>query len=106
MTRREQSPKRAAWDRRELRRALPRRGKAFLAGVVDHIDHFSSIIGPGDIALGSDFDGLLEQLPDELKDVSQLPKVAEELAARGYSESAIQGIMGENLLRAVASVIG
>ena len=82
-------------------------GRRSLAGVVDHIDHFSSIIGPEYIALGSDFDGLpWEQLPDELKDVSQLPKVAEELAARGYSESAIQGIMGENLLRAVASVIG
>ena len=75
-------------------------GRRSLAGVVDHIDHFSSIIGPEYIALGSDFDGLpWEQLPDELKDVSQLPKVAEELAARGYSESAIQGIMGENLLR-------
>ncbi len=82
-------------------------GRRSLAGVVDHIDHFSSIIGPECIALGSDFDGLpSEQLPDELKDVSQLPKVAEELAARGYSESAIQGIMGENLLRAVGRVIG
>lgn len=82
-------------------------GRRSLAGVADHIDHFASIIGPEYIALGSDFDGLpSEQLPDELKDVSQLPKVAEELAARGYSESAIQGIMGENLLRAVRSVIG
>jgi len=38
--------------------------------------------------------------------VSGLPKIAEGLAARGYSEQAIQGIMGENLLRVVRSVIG
>jgi membrane dipeptidase len=59
------------------------------------------------VALGSDFDGLpFEQLPDELKDVSGLPRIAEALAARGYSEQAIKGIMGENLLRVVRSVIG
>ena len=82
-------------------------GRRSLAGVVDHMDHLSAVIGPEHVALGSDFDGLpIEQLPDELKDVSGLPRIAEELAARGYSESAIRGIMGENMLRAVRSVIG
>ncbi len=48
------------------------------------MDHFSALIGPEHVALGSDFDGLpFEQLPDELKGVSGLPGIAEELAARG-----------------------
>jgi len=82
-------------------------GRRSLAGVADHVDYLSELIGAEHVALGSDFDGLpLEQLPDELKDVSQLPRIAEELAARGYSEPAIRGIMGENLLRAVRCVIG
>ena len=71
-------------------------GRRSLAGVVDHIDHFSSIIGPEYIALGSDFDGLpWEQLPDELKDVSQLPKVAEELAVRATQSQRYRESWGE-----------
>ena len=82
-------------------------GRRSLAGVIEHIDYLSALIGPEHVGLGSDFDGLpFEQLPDELKGVSGLPRIAGELAARGYSEQAIKGIMGENLLRVVRSVIG
>ena len=82
-------------------------GRRSLSGVIDHIDHLCTVVGPEHVGLGSDFDGLpFEQLPDELKDVSGLPKIAEGLAARGYSEQVIKGIMGENLLRVVRSVIG
>ncbi len=82
-------------------------GRRSLAGVIEHIDHLCTVVGPEHVGLGSDFDGLpFEQLPDELKDVSGLPKIAEALTARGYSEQVIKGIMGENLLRVVRSVIG
>ena len=81
-------------------------GRRSLTGVIDHIDHLCTVVSPEHVGLGSDFDGLpFEQLPDELKDVSGLPKIAEGLAARGYSEQVIKGIMGENLLRTIRSVI-
>lgn len=82
-------------------------GRRSLDGVLDHIDHFCRIVGHEHVGLGSDFDGLpYERLPDELKDVSTLPKIAQGLAGRGYSDEEIRGIMGGNLLRVVRSVIG
>ncbi|NLS45627.1 MAG: membrane dipeptidase [Firmicutes bacterium] len=83
------------------------RGNRSLEGVINHIDYLSEIIGPRHIGLGSDFDGLpFDELPDELKDVSKLPRIADKLAAQGYSDKDIKGIMGENMLRVVKSVIG
>jgi membrane dipeptidase len=75
--------------------------------VVDHIDHFAGVIGADHVAVGSDFDGVSDSaLPEGLPDVSHMPALIDELARRGYSDAAVQGIMGENLLRVVESVIG
>ncbi len=82
-------------------------GRQSVAGVVDHIDHFAGIVGTSHVALGSDFDGVSDSaLPLGLPDVSRVPAIPEELARRGYSDSAVRQIMGENLLRVVESVIG
>lgn len=82
-------------------------GRQSVQGVADHIDHFAGIIGTDHVAVGSDFDGVSDSaLPDGLPDVSHMPALARELARRGYSEAAVRGIMGENLLRVVEGVIG
>ena len=82
-------------------------GRQSVQGVVDHIDHFAGVIGTDHIAIGSDFDGVPDgSLPEGLPDVSRMPAIIDELARRGYSDAAIQSIMGENLLRVVEGVIG
>ncbi|GAB4177171.1 MAG: dipeptidase [Calditrichia bacterium] len=67
--------------------------------VADHIDHVVSLVGIDHVGLGSDFDGLGETLPSDLRDVSMYPNLIEELLKRGYTETDIRKICGQNLLR-------
>ena len=43
-------------------------------------------------------------MPIGLEDASKLPKITEALLARGYSESDVRKILGENLLRVMGEV--
>jgi membrane dipeptidase len=81
----------------ELARQLGQPPAVKWTRIVDHIDHVVKLVGPDHVALGSDFDGAL--MPEGMEDVSQLPKITEELVRRGYSDADIQKILGENLLR-------
>ena len=73
--------------------------------IADHVEYISRLVGPEHVALGSDFDGT-NALPDDMPDVSCLPRVTALLRARGFSESEIRGIVGENVLRFFATVCG
>lgn len=65
--------------------------------ILDHIDHAVKLVGADHVGLGSDFDGAT--MPEGMEDCSQLPKITQGLLARGYKESAIRQILGENTLR-------
>jgi membrane dipeptidase len=65
--------------------------------ILDHIDHAVKLVGANHVGLGSDFDGAT--MPQGMEDCSQLPKITQGLLARGYKESAIRQILGENTLR-------
>jgi membrane dipeptidase len=65
--------------------------------IVDHIDHAVKLVGAEHVGLGSDFDGA--DMPDGMEDCSQLPKITEALLRKGYSDSDIRNILGENTLR-------
>lgn len=69
-----------------------------LSIVIDHIDYLVNIAGIDHVGIGSDFDGI-DSTPLGLDDSSDFPKITEALAERGYSESAIRKILGENVLR-------
>lgn len=69
--------------------------------IVDHIDHIVKVAGIDHVGIGSDFDGI-SSIPEGMEDVSQLPKIREELKRRGYSQADIRKVMGENLMRAFA----
>lgn len=72
--------------------------------VIDHIDHMVEIIGNANhIGLGSDFNGV-PSIAKGLEDASKLPNLTKGLVARGYSDSEIQGILGENFLRVIKKV--
>lgn len=72
---------------------------ADLETVLDHIDLVKATIGAEHIGIGSDFDGVGNTLPTQLKDVSTYPNLIQGLLDRGYSENEITGILGLNLLR-------
>src|SRR5271154_2594634 len=65
--------------------------------IIDHIDHAVKLVGADHVGLGSDFDGA--DMPDGMEDCSKLPKITEALLRKGYSESDIKKILGENTLR-------
>lgn len=68
-----------------------------LADVVRHVDHVAGVAGIECVALGSDFDGCAP--PDEIGDVTGLPRVLEALAAAGYGEDDLARIAHGNWLR-------
>jgi membrane dipeptidase len=57
--------------------------------------HITDVVGVEHVALGSDFDGAVE----EPFDTTGLAKITEELLAEGFSEDQIRLIMGGNVLR-------
>ncbi len=70
--------------------------------IVDHIDHAVKLVGAEHVGLGSDFDGA--DMPYGMEDVTGLPKITEELMRRGYTDSQIRDILGENTLRVMEQV--
>lgn len=65
--------------------------------IIENIDHVVKLVGPEHVGLGSDFDGA--DMPDGMEDCSKLPKITEALLRKGYSESDVRKILGENTLR-------
>lgn len=64
-----------------------------------HIDHVVKLVGVEHVGLGSDFEGLGDDLPTGLKDVSGYPNLIRELLLLGYDEAAIEKICSGNFLR-------
>ncbi len=70
--------------------------------IIEHIDHAVKIAGVDHVGLGSDFDGAV--MPLGMQDVTHLPQITDALLKKGYSESDIRKILGENTLRVLADV--
>ena len=70
--------------------------------ILDHLDHAVEVAGVDHVGLGSDFDGAT--MPQGMDDAGSLPKITEGLLRRGYSESDIRKILGENTLRLMSEV--
>jgi membrane dipeptidase len=70
--------------------------------IIDHIDHAAKIAGIDHVGLGSDFDGA--NMPIGMEDATHLPQITDALLKKGYSESDIRKILGENTLRVLSEV--
>ncbi len=70
-----------------------------VSDVADHIDHVVDLVGVDSVGLGSDFDGVGDNLPTGLKTAADLPNLFHELLERGYSEGDIEKIASGNILR-------
>lgn len=79
---------------------------ATIDDVVAHIDHIAKVAGVDHVGIGSDFDGIQNEVPQGLEDVSKMPALAAALRKRGYSETDVDKIMGGNFLRVMRQVIG
>jgi membrane dipeptidase len=72
-----------------------------LSVLIDHFDHIAKVAGIDHVGIGSDFDGV-PNLPVGMEDISKLPNITYELLKRGYSETDVKKILGDNFMRAFA----
>lgn len=75
----------------------PKKCRSTVALMADHIEYIRQVGGLEMIALGSDFDGIENNL--EMTDCSCLPMLEAELHRRHYSDDAIEKIFHGNALR-------
>ena len=72
--------------------------------LIDHIDHIARVAGVDHVGLGSDFDGV-SALPLGMEDITRLPRIAQALLDRGYSETDVKKMLGGNMMRVMARVL-
>jgi membrane dipeptidase len=72
--------------------------------LIDHIDHVAKVAGVDHVGLGSDFDGVTA-LPEGMEDVTRLPRIAQALLDRGYSDGDVAKMLGGNMLRVMTRVL-
>ncbi len=75
--------------------------RATLSQVADQIDYVRKVAGVDHVGIGGDFDGITEVV-EGLEDVSTYPALFAELARRGWSDSDLRKLAGENFLRVFA----
>jgi membrane dipeptidase len=75
--------------------------QATLTQVADVIDHVRQVAGVDHVGIGSDFDGIPDNVVG-LEDVSTYPALFTELARRGWTEADLRKLSGENVLRVLA----
>jgi membrane dipeptidase len=76
-----------------------------LSQLIKHIDYIAKLIGVDHVGIGSDFDGA-ESYPLGLDDVTDYPKITEELLKLHYSEADIDKILGGNFIRVLKANTG
>ncbi|GAB4376500.1 MAG: hypothetical protein Kow0042_22870 [Calditrichia bacterium] len=76
----------------------PHEQKNGLDLILRTIQHLKNVGGIECIAIGSDFDGFTDP-PDDIKDISEMPKLTEALLKAGFNQEEIEKIWGKNVLR-------
>lgn len=71
--------------------------------IVDHIDYIKQVAGIDYVGIGSDYDGI-PFLPAGMNGAEDLVLVTYEMLKRGYSETDVRKVLGENFMRAFAQV--
>ena len=91
-------------DTEELARAVRAEvGTLPMSAVVEHVRHAVQIVGPGHIALGTDFDGMWA-LPEGLEDVSRLPDLSAALADV-FDADGLAAFLGANWTRVLRAAL-
>ena len=76
-----------------------------LDDLLDHVDHAVGVAGVDHVGIGTDHGAVRFDI-DGLEDCAKLPALTEGLLRRGHAEADVRKILGENVLRVMAEVIG
>ncbi len=79
-------------------------GRPPLAVLLNHFAHAAKIGGVEAVGMGSDFDGVSDELPEGMEDISKIPNLVAGLSQRGFSDDDIEKILGGNTLRVMRAV--
>lgn len=96
-------------DKQKLKEAMDKweadntRPIVTVSDVAGHFDHVKKLIGVDHIGIGGDFDGLDFTITG-MEDVSTYPNLLTELARRGWTETELKKITGENYLRVFEAI--
>ena len=71
--------------------------------MVKHIQYIKNLVGIDYIGLGSDFDGISQNL--EMKDCSMLPMLENKMREAGFSDEEIEKVFYKNVLRVFKEVL-
>lgn len=75
-----------------------------LEDIFKHTDYILDVCGEDHVGIGTDLDGArIKDFPQEVRQISKLPAVAEYFLAKGYTEELVSKIMGKNFLRVIES---
>ncbi len=76
-----------------------------LSMLIKHIDYIVKLIGADHVGIGSDFDGA-ESYPLGMDDITDYPKITQELLKLNYSQADIDKILGGNFIRVLKANTG
>jgi membrane dipeptidase len=79
-------------------RASHARPQATITDVANVIDHVRKVAGVDHVGIGSDFDGITDNVVG-LEDVSKYPAIFAELARRGWTDADLAKLANGNVLR-------
>jgi len=98
-------PRRRVAEQRKLdARRTAKLGRVPLSRLLDHFEHAAKVAGIDHVGLGSDFDGVNDQLPEGMEDISKIPNLVRGLMERGFSDADILKILGGNTIRVMRDV--
>lgn len=75
-----------------------------LTQVLKHLDHLIGILGEDRVGLGSDYDGAV--VPDDISDVSMLPRLIDAMENHAYGKELIKKLCHGNWLRVLERTWG
>jgi membrane dipeptidase len=80
---------------------------ATLEDVFSHAEYIVDLCGEDHIGIGSDLDGgKINEFPEDIRTVADIPKIADFILKKGYSEERVRKIMGGNFLRVIKENLG
>jgi membrane dipeptidase len=80
-----------------------KRMRSKISNMVKHICYIANLAGIDCIGLGSDFDGIYQDL--ELSNASKMPELAKALAEAGFSNDDIEKVFYKNVLRVYEEIL-
>src|SRR5581483_10120428 len=80
-------------------------GTPTLDAVAAHARHIADLVGAQHVCLGTDMNGV-PGLAEGYRSEKDVPLIAKRLSMAGFSDTEVDGIMGENFLRVLEAVVG